>query len=74
MIHERTLILELDFALGEIVYAKVDSEKVRGMVTAIYVGQIGVYYCVIWEGGDERRHYAMELTTEFVPHYEAEES
>lgn len=72
MVGDRRLILELDFPIGSIVYAKVSTDAERGMVTAVRVDPNGVTYYVEWESGTMALHYAMELSTEFVPDYEHE--
>ena len=43
------------------------------MVTGIQIQPDGVSYWVTWDDRHETRHYACEMTTEFIPDYEASE-
>lgn len=64
--------LEFDvlYDLGAIVYLRIKDERQPGMVTGFTVRQNAVIYLVSWPDGNERGHYEMELSSEFVPNFE----
>jgi hypothetical protein len=58
------------YELGETVFLKVRAERCAGMITGIIVRQSGLVYAVTWQDGNEKWHYGLELTSEFVPSFE----
>jgi hypothetical protein len=65
-----SITFESVFQLGEIVYLRVKSEHDPGMITGISLRpNNGILYDVSWGTRNETRHFAMELTTEYVPDY-----
>jgi len=63
-------IIPLTYDVGEVVYHRLASDRHRGMVTGIQIQPDGISYWVTWDDRHETRHYAIELSTEFVPDYE----
>lgn len=57
------------YALGDIVYLKVRSDKIRGMVTGIKFYPGGCFYSITWGNGNDSAHYGLELSTEYVAEY-----
>lgn len=53
----------------DIVYLRVRSEKLTGMITGIALKPTGLTYAVTWGTGTETWHYEMELTSEYVPDF-----
>jgi hypothetical protein len=56
-----------DFWLGDIVYLRTATDEKPGMITGVYVTPGGLKYIVTSDRHDTY-HYAMELSTEYVPH------
>ena len=67
--------MKFEFELGDIVFLRVKEDRVAGMVTVVSVRPGHVLYGVSWASspGSESFHYAMELTSEFVPQYDTYE-
>lgn len=62
--------IDLDFDLGEIVFLRVRDEPEPGMVTGFCCALNNcLTYYVSWPSGQELRHFAQELTREFIPSY-----
>jgi hypothetical protein len=59
------------YSLGEVVYHRLAESPRRGLVTGIQLRPTGCSYLVTWPDQGELAHYAMELSTEFVPDYES---
>ncbi len=64
------MIVRLPWDFGTVVYLRVQNEPRKGMVTGYVVhGGGGFSVLVSWGDGSETRHYALELTTEYLPDY-----
>jgi hypothetical protein len=58
--------VRLPYSFGDIVYHRVKTEKLAGMVTGFSVRERGLMVCVVWADGlNESFHHFFELTTEF---------
>jgi hypothetical protein len=57
------------YSVGDLVFHRLASERVAGMVTGLYAAPDGVGYHVTWPDRAETRHYECELTSEYVPDY-----
>jgi hypothetical protein len=68
-----TRVVVLRYDLGELVYHRLATERRKGMITGISIAPDGVLYLVTWSDRCETRHFECELTSEFVPDYEASE-
>lgn len=65
--------IETDYWIEDIVYLKVNPERMPGMITGISIKPGGsVIYGVSWGDGSEDFHYACEMSSEFVPDWEQE--
>lgn len=62
--------IEVQHRIGDVVYHRMDPET-KGQVTGYVVRPTGIIYFVAWadDVGDEKTHYAIELTDE--PNYGA---
>jgi len=69
---KKWLKIEVDFNLGDIVYQRVASDPIKGMVTVIRLCPGGIAYGVSWDGGMESVNFPIELTTEFVKEFDAD--
>ncbi len=70
-IHLGDDVREVDFKIGDPVYLKCRDEPVRGLVTGYYVMPSDLLYIVAWGNtGNEQRHYGIELSGEFTPHFD----
>jgi Cu2+-containing amine oxidase len=68
----KTIVVDIEFEHGELVYRKAATDPCRGMVIAYICTPPGVAYKVRWEDGgmemtQESTHFGIELTREFVP-------
>lgn len=62
---------ESEYWIGDIVFLRVAPERYAGMVTALRIcPQNCLVYEVGWEGRSATNHYAIELTSEFVPQFD----
>jgi hypothetical protein len=67
----KTIELQVAHELGDIVFLRVERERIPGMVTGFSVRANGnLSYSVTWAGRSESYHYAMELTTDYIPQYD----
>lgn len=66
----KTIELQVAYELGDIVFLKIECERIPGMVTGLSIRPNGVAYSVTWPGRAESSHYAMELTTDYIPQYD----
>lgn len=65
-----TRIITLTYDLGDVVYHRLAESPRKGLVTGVLLRPTGHSYLVTWPDHGELAHYAMELSTEFVPDYE----
>lgn len=66
----KKVVLDVDFTFGDIVFMRMKSERVAGMVTRFSVTKRGITYGVTWsDNRAESWHFDYELTTEYVPDY-----
>jgi len=63
-------VIPLPYDVGDVVYHRLADERHRGLITGIQIQPDGASYWVTWGDRHETRHYACELSTEFVPDYE----
>ena len=63
----KQITIAVDYDLGDIVFLRVCSDKSAGMVTGIFLTPAGATYTVTWENGVALSHYAMELSSEYMP-------
>ena len=64
------MVINTVYDIGETVYLRVRSEKVRGMVTAVLAQSIHtVRYQVSWANDRDTWHEEFELSSEFVPDF-----
>lgn len=68
---ERSHLLNPRYPFGAVVYLKVRSEKVAGMVTGYFIRPQGWGYYVGWADGREGIHYEFELAGEYAPEWAA---
>jgi hypothetical protein len=68
----RLRLPRIDFEIGEGVHLVVAEERRRGMVVGVTLRPGTAIYLVSWPDGSETGHYAIELTREFVPSFDAE--
>lgn len=65
--------IDLPYDFGEIVYLKIRSERVKGMVTGYYINHSTLMIAITWADTlHEIHHYPFELTKEFTLDYENE--
>jgi hypothetical protein len=58
------------YSPGDVVFLKIRTERIPGMVTAIHIYPGTASFMVCWASdGRETCHYALELTPEFIPDY-----
>ncbi len=62
-------VIMTQYAIADIVYLRVRSERIRGMVTGIVARPCSVLFYVTWGNGTETAHYEIELSSEYVPDY-----
>ena len=64
---------EVCYELSDIVYLRVRSEKVKGMVTGYTFrpGSSAVYH-VTWALGEESAHYAVELSDTYINDFDSD--
>lgn len=68
----KTITLNVAFSLGEVVYLRCAKDCLPGMITLLLVRHGRIIYGVTW--GDSRQettHDAFELTSEYLPSWEA---
>ncbi len=66
-------VIPLAYDLGDVVFHRLVPERHKGLVTGIQIQPDGTSFWVTWDDRHEQRHYACELSTEFVPDYESGE-
>lgn len=60
--------IDTHYWLGDIVYLRMADEPRRGMIACVLARLGGSFiYDVAWGNAQETRHYAEELSREFVP-------
>lgn len=67
---KKTIEVDVDYCIGEVVYLKVSNDNERGMVTSVVICPQAIMYTVTWNGLVSN-HYAMELSP--TPCYKLEE-
>lgn len=67
----KKLSIDVAYSFGDVVFLRLRSDRVSGMVTRLNVTNNGVTYGVTW-GVDAREswHFDYELTGEYLPSYE----
>jgi len=63
-------IIHLTYDIGDVVYHRLADERRRGLVTGVLLRPTGQSYLITWPDQGESSHYAIELSSEFVPDYE----
>lgn len=58
-----------EFNLGETVYLRVAGERRPGIITCISFYPGSELYQISWGDRSDSRHYALELTREYVPDF-----
>ncbi len=64
------MIIRAPWDFGTIVFLRIRSEKIRGMVTGYTFDPRGMLTWVSWPDSSESKHHLCELTTEYLPDYE----
>lgn len=62
------------FKLNDIVYHRMESEKNKGMITAICIRITGITYEVTWNSTQCFWHSQAELTDEYLPDFNSIET
>lgn len=57
------------YGLGDVVYLRLRDEPQRGMVTRVEFRGSGAFFEVSWGSAISSWHYAIELSSEFVPDF-----
>lgn len=64
------ITIESAFEIGDVVFLRMRQDHVGGIITRLMVFGAGeVSYSVSWGNGQDSWHYAMELSTEYVPNF-----
>ena len=64
--------IRLARAIGDTAYLKCRDERVRGIITAVFVRPTGACYGITWGNtAQESTHYDFELIDEFEPDFNA---
>lgn len=64
------MTVKFPWPFGTILYLRVRTEKVKGMLTGYNLNENGFGCFVSWPDCSESRHFISELTTEYLPDYE----
>lgn len=64
------MTVHLPWTFGTVVYLRNRQERIKGLIVGYTLDPRGFCCWVAWPDTSETKHFALELTTEYLPDYE----